>query len=175
MRIDENVTAYVPHMKPGQAAAGIIIANQPLSVARRRFNQHHVTGADRGNARRWPACTREELRPVARQIKPRVGQAEIFPQPAAAVSMRTVAWAPTNNGAFIHGHDDTALHRNDARATRGGGSGIANYATDVGKIAGGVGMNFGDVRTMVKGTALSGTIENDNKYSKHSNDQTLHP
>src|SRR5262245_43606064 len=100
-RVDKDVAPHVAHMRPGQSTAGIVIADQPLSVASGGLDVHDVAPSDGSKSGTRAGFARKQPRPIRRQVQAHVGDAEIFAQPAATISMGTAGRARTDDGSGI--------------------------------------------------------------------------
>src|SRR5262245_64006742 len=97
-RVYKDVAPHVAHMHPGQSTAGIVVADHPLSVARGGLDIHDVASSDGGKSRTRAGFARKQSRPIRCQVEARVGNAGIFAQATAAVSMGTAGRARTDDG-----------------------------------------------------------------------------
>src|SRR5262245_7565903 len=156
-------------MHARQPSTRIVIADLPLPVAGGCFDIHHVTAANGGKSGARACLTRKQPRPVRREVEPRVREAEIFAQPAAAVAVRAVARARADDlgglgyriGAVADGIDDAHLRNSCHRILRSGAhadaSSVVRHRAIFGTLAGNTpaGMN-----ALLAGSAV-GLIENE--------------
>src|SRR5262245_6178285 len=103
-RVDKDVPPHVAHMHPGQSTAGIVVTDQPLSVARGGLDVHDVSSSNGGNSRTRAGFARKQSRPIRCQVEARVRNAEMFAQATAAISMGTAGRPRTDDGSALrHG------------------------------------------------------------------------
>src|SRR5262245_30056098 len=88
-RVYKDVAPHVAHMHPGQSTAGIVVADQPLSVARGGLDVHDVTSSDGGKSGTRAGFARKQSGPIRCQVEACVRNAEMFAQATAAISMGT--------------------------------------------------------------------------------------
>src|SRR5262245_32977088 len=127
-RVDKDVAAHVAHMHPGESAAGIVVADQPLSVTSGGLDVHHVASSDGGQSRTGAGFARKQSRPIGRQVQARVSDAEMFAQATTAISMRTAGRTRTDDGSGLR-HGEGPVPSCIERRYRGLITSIANAST----------------------------------------------